>query len=53
MTQPSVTTSSVVAPPPYDKEGGPTEVRPTLALYSDSNILMDNIDDSVTDDLYQ
>ena len=52
-TQPSATTSSVIAPPPYDKEGGSTETRLTLAPYSDSNILMGNVDDSVTDDLYQ
>ena len=52
-TQLSVTTSSVVAPPPYDKEGGPTETRPALAPYSDGDILMGNIDDSVTNDLYQ
>ena len=52
-TQPSATTSPVVAPPPYDKEGDPTELRPALAPYSDGNILMGNINDSVTDDLYQ
>ena len=52
-TQPSATTSSVVAQPPCDKEGGSTETRPALALYSDGNILMGNIDDSVTDNLYQ
>ena len=52
-TQPSVMTSSIVAPPPCDKEGGSTEMRPTLALYSDSDVLMGNVDDSVTDDLYQ
>ena len=52
-TQPSATTSSIVAPPPYDKEGGPTETRPTPAPYSDGNIFMDNIDDSVTNNLYQ
>ena len=46
-------TRPIVAPPPYDKEGGPTETRPTLALYSDSDILMDDVDDSVTNDLYQ
>ena len=34
-TQPSATTSSVVAQPPCDKEGGSTETRPALALYSD------------------
>ena len=52
-TQLSVMTSSVIAPPPCDKEGGFIETRPTLALYSDGDILMGNIDDSVTDDLYQ
>ena len=52
-TQPSAMTSSIIAPPPYDKEGGPTETRPAPAPYSDGNVLMDNIDDSVTDDLYQ
>ena len=52
-TQPSVTTSPVVALPPYDKEGGSTEMRPTPAPYSDGDILMNNVDDSVTDDLYQ
>ena len=52
-TQPSAMTSSVIAPPPYDKEGGPTEMRPAPAPYSDGNVLMGNIDDSVTDDLYQ
>ena len=30
-TQPSVMTSSIVAQPPCDKEGGSTETRPTLA----------------------
>ena len=52
-TQPSATTSFIVAPPPYDKEGGPTEMRPTPAPYSDSDVLMGNVNDSVTDDLYQ
>ena len=52
-TQPSATTSSVVAQPPCDKEGGSTEIRPVLAPYPDSNVLMGNVDDSVTDDLYQ
>ena len=52
-TQPSAMTSSIAAPPPYDKEGGPTEMRPTLAPYSDGDILMGNVDDSVTNDLYQ
>ena len=48
-TQPSAMTSPVVAPPPYDKEGGSTETRPSLAPYSDGDILMGNINDSVTD----
>ena len=52
-TQPSATTSSVVAQPPCDKEGGSTEMRPTPAPYSDSNILMGNVNDPITDDLYQ
>ena len=52
-TQPSVMTSSVIAQPPCDKEGGSTETRPAPALYSDGDILMDNVDDSVTNDLYQ
>ena len=46
-------TSSVIAQPPCDREGGSTETRSALALYSDSDILMGNVDDSVTDDLYQ
>ena len=32
---------------------GSTETRPALAPYSDGNVLMDNADDSVTDDLHQ
>ena len=52
-TQPSATTSSAVAQPPCDKEGGSTEMKPAPAPYSDGNILMGNVDDSVTDDLYQ
>ena len=52
-TQPSATTSSVIAQPPCDKEGGSTETRPAPAPYSDGDILMGNVDDSVTDDLYQ
>ena len=52
-TQPFAMTSSIVAPPPCDKEGGSTEMRPTPALYSDSDILLGNIDDSVINDLYQ
>ena len=52
-TQPFAMTSSIIAPPPCDKEGGFTETRPTPALYSDGDVLMDNINDSVTNDLYQ
>ena len=52
-TQPSVTTSSVIAQPPCDKEGGSTETRPAPAPYSDGDVLMGNVDDSVTNDLYQ
>ena len=51
--QPSATTSSAVTPPPCDNEGGSTETRPALAPYSDGDVLMGNIDDSVTNDLYQ
>ena len=52
-SQLSATTSSVIVPPPYDKEGGSTETRPALAPYSDGDVLMGNVDDSVTDNLYQ
>ena len=52
-TQLSVTTSSVVAQPPCDKEEGSTEMRPTLAPYSDGDVLMGNVDDSITNNLYQ
>ena len=51
--QPSATTSSVITPPPCDNEGGSTEMRPALAPYPDSDIIMDNVNDSVTNDLYQ
>ena len=51
--QPSMTASSAVAPPPHNPKGGPTETQPTLALYSDGNIHIGNVNDSVTDDLYQ
>ena len=50
-TQPSAMTSSVITQPPCDKEGGSTETRPAPALYSDGDVLMDNVDDSVTNDL--
>ena len=52
-TQPSAMTSSIVTPPPCDKEGGSTEMRPTPAPYSDGDVLMENIDNSVTDNLHQ
>ena len=49
----SAMTSSVITPPPCDNEGGSTEMRPTPTPYSDGDILIGDIDDSVTDDLYQ
>ena len=49
----SATTSSAVSPPPCDNDGGSTETRPTLAPYSDHDVLMHNVDDSVTNDVYQ
>ena len=52
-TQPSATTSSIITQPPCDKEEGSTDMRPTPAPYSDGDILMGNVDDSVTDNLYQ
>ena len=52
-SQPSTTTSPTTALPPCDTERGSTETRPALAPYSDGNVLMGNVDDSVTDDLYQ
>ena len=52
-TQPSVMTSSIVTQPPCDKEGGSTETRPTPAPYSDGDVLMGNVNDSITNDLYQ
>ena len=51
--QPSSTASPAVSPPPYNPEGGSTEMWPALAPYSDSNIHMGNVNDSVTDNLYQ
>ena len=52
-TQLSAMTSSVITQPPCDKEGGSTEMRPAPALYSDGDVLMGNVDDSVTNNLYQ
>ena len=52
-TQPSAMTSSIVTQPPCDKEGGSTETRPAPALYSDGDVLTDNVNDSVTNKLYQ
>ena len=51
--QPSATASPAVAPPPYNPEGGSTEMWPVPAPYSDGNIHMGNVDESVTDDLHQ
>ena len=52
-SQPSATATLAIALPPYNAEGGSTEMRPKLAPYSDGDIHMGNINDSVTDDLYQ
>ena len=46
MTNPAVA-------PPRDTEGGSTEMRPALAPYSNGNVLMGNVNDLVTNDLYQ
>ena len=46
-------TSPSIIPPPCDTEGGFTKMRPALAPYSDSDVLMGNVNDSVTEDLYQ
>ena len=51
--QPSATASSAVTLPPYNPEGGSTETWPVPAPYSDGDVHMGNVDDSVTDDLYQ
>ena len=51
--QPSATTSPAIAPPPCDTKGGITETRPSLAPCSDGDVLIGNIDDSVTNNLYQ
>ena len=51
--QPSATTSSIITPPPCDNRGGSTETRPALAPYPDGDVFMGNVDDSVTDNLYQ
>ena len=37
---PSAMTSSVIAPPPCDNEGGSTEMRPAPAPYPDGDVLM-------------
>ena len=52
-SQPSVTTNTAIAILPYDAEGSSTEAWPMPALYTDSDIHMGNIDDSITDDLYR
>ena len=49
----SATSSSAVTPPPYNTERGSTEVWPAPAPYTNGNIHMGNVDDSVTDNLYQ
>ena len=51
--QPSAMTSTVIALPYLDNKEGATETKPVLAPYNDGDVLMGNVDDSVTDDLYQ
>ena len=53
ITQPSVTANTAVAPLPYDAEGSSMETPPMPALYTDGDIHMGNIDDSVANDLYK
>ena len=43
--QSPVTASAAVTPPPYNPEVGPTETQPALALYTDGDIHMGNVDD--------
>ena len=52
-SQPSATTSMVIALPSSDNKEGTNETRPAPAPYYNGDILMGNVDDSVTDDLYQ
>ena len=52
-SQPSAMTSMVIAFPSLDNKEGTTETRPVPAPYNDGNVLMGNVEDSVTDDLYQ
>ena len=49
----SVTASSTVAFPPCNPEGGSTNTQPAPAPYSNGDIHMGNINDSVTNNLYQ
>ena len=49
----SATASSTVTLPPCNPEGGSTKTQPALAPYSESNVHMGNVNDSVTDDQYQ
>ena len=51
--QPSATASPAVTPPPYNPEGGSPETQPALAPYYDGDVHMENVDDSVTNNLYQ
>ena len=48
----SLTASPALAPP-YNPEGGSTKTWPALAPYSDGNVHMGNVNDSVTNELYQ
>ena len=49
----SMTASPIVTPPPYNPEGGSTKTWLAPALYSDGDVHMVNVDDSVTNNLYQ
>ena len=51
--QSSMTASSAVTPHPFNTEKSPTETWPTLAPYANGNVHMGNINDSMTDNLYQ
>ena len=51
-TQLPATASSTVAPPPYNAEGGSTEMWPTPALYNNGDILMGDISNEATNKFY-
>ena len=51
--QPPATTGSSVTPPPFDTERGSTEMQLAPAMYNDGDIHMGNVNNSVTDGLYE